>query len=351
MFTPQFPRLFFQHVVRNARRHPLLAGLNVVSVALGVSVYLAIQIANHSANQSFAASIDLVAGKANLEARAASGDLNEALWPKLARAPGVKASTPLVEGYATLPDFPGEYLQLLGVDIYTNLPFATFAVGSGSHGSWADLNLDAWLGDPRALAVTDEFAREHGLKIGDALRLQVNGHDQALTIRFLIPQTETAAGRGNSRIAAMDIGWAQELLGRVGRLSSVQLLLDRPADAESMARQLSRLVPPEVTVSAPAARSGQVERMLSSFQLNLSALSLISLLVGMFLIYNTITASVVRRRVGDRHPARRGHLSSGGAVPLPGGGAAFRGDRRGVGDRRRESPGAVSRGSRNRAGH
>ncbi len=37
--------------------------------------------------------------------------------------------------------------------------------------------------------------------------------------------------------------------------------------------------------------------MLSSFELNLSALSLISLLVGMFLIYNTITASVVRRRV------------------------------------------------------
>ena len=297
MFTTQFPRLFLWHVVRNSRRHPLLAGLNIVSVALGVSVYLAIQIANHSANQSFAASIDLVAGKANLEARSASGNFDENLLPSLSHAPGVKAATPLVEGYATLPDYPGEYLQVLGMDIYTNLPFATFAVGGPSSGDWANLDLDGWLGDPRALAVTDDFAHEHQLKVGDPLRLQVNGREQPMTVRFMIRQTDTAAGKGNSRIAAMDIGWAQELFQRVGRLSSVQLLLDRPDEAETMARQLGKLVPSDVTISTPGARSSQVERMLSSFQLNLSALSLISLLVGMFLIYNTITASVVRRRV------------------------------------------------------
>ncbi len=297
MFTTQFYRLFLWHVVRNARRHPLLAGLNVLSVALGVSVYLAIQIANHSANQSFAASIDLVAGKANLEARSASGSFDENLLPKLSHAPGVKAATPLVEGYATLPDFPGEYLQVLGVDIYTNLPFATFAVGGQSNGEWANLDLDGWLGDPHALAITDDFAHERGLKVGDPIRLQVNGREQVLTVRFLIRLTDTAAGRGNSRIAALDIGWAQELFQRPGRLSSVQLLLDHPADAETTAHALTKLVPADVTIATPGARSGQVERMLSSFQLNLSALSLISLLVGMFLIYNTITASVVRRRI------------------------------------------------------
>ena len=297
MFTHQFFRLFLWHVVRNARRHPLLAGLNVLSVALGVSVYLAIQIANHSANQSFAASIDLVAGKANLEARSASGNFDENFLPRLAHAPGVKAATPLVEGYATLPDFPGEYLQVLGIDIYTNLPFATFAVGGQSNGDWANLDLDGWLGDPHALAITDDFAREHGLKVGDPIRLQVNGREQMLTVRFLIRLTDTAAGRGNSRVAALDIGWAQELFGRTGRLSSVQLLVDRPAEAEKAAQSLRKLVPADVTIATPGARSGQVERMLSSFQLNLSALSLISLLVGMFLIYNTITASVVRRRI------------------------------------------------------
>ena len=64
-----------------------------------------------------------------------------------------------------------------------------------------------------------------------------------------------------------------------------------------MAAKLGALAPSDVTVAPPGQRSGQVERMLASFELNLSALSLISLLVGMFLIYNTIAASVVRRRV------------------------------------------------------
>ena len=297
MFTPQFPRLFLWHVARNARRHKLLAGLNICSVALGVAVYLAIQIANHSANQSFASSVDLVAGKANLEVRSPGGSFDETLLPKLAHAPGVRAATPLVEGYATLPDYPGDYLQILGVDIFTNVPFATFAIGGQAPAEWANLDPEEWLGDARSLAITDEFARQRGLKVGDPIRLQVNGRDLTLTLRYLIRLTDTAAGRGNSRVAAMDIGWAQELLGKTGKLSSIQLLLDHPQDAARTANELAKLVPSDVTVAAPGQRSGQIERMLSSFELNLSALSLISLLVGMFLIYNTIAASVVRRRV------------------------------------------------------
>ena len=65
---------FWWHVVRNmSAASPLLALLNVLSVALGIAVYLAIQIANHSANRSFAAAVDLVAGKAQLEVRGERG--------------------------------------------------------------------------------------------------------------------------------------------------------------------------------------------------------------------------------------------------------------------------------------
>ena len=296
--TTQFPRLFYRHVVRHARQHRLLAALNVFSVALGVSVYLAIQIANHSANQSFAASIDLVAGKANLEVRAPSGGFDETLLPKIAAQPGVRAATPVVEGYATLPRYPGEYLQLLGVDIFTNRPFATFAIGGGGSAAKSfNLDVDQWLGDPHAIAISDEFAREHGLKIGDPIVMQIDGREHILTVRYLIRQSDTAAGRGNSRVGALDIGWAQELLGKDGRLSSIQLLLDQPRDAVAAAGRLARLAPPDVTITPPGQRSGQIERMLASFELNLGALSLISLLVGMFLIYNTVAASVVRRRV------------------------------------------------------
>ena len=115
-------------VLRYLAQHRLLAALNIASVALGVAVYLAIQIANHSANRAFAASVDVVAGKAHLEITAPAGGLADEIFPLVRRQPGISAATPLVRGLITLPDFPGEYLDLLGIDIFSDEPFRTFDV-------------------------------------------------------------------------------------------------------------------------------------------------------------------------------------------------------------------------------
>ena len=286
--TSQFPRIFAWHVLRNLRRHRLLALLNVLSVALGIAVYLAIQIANHSANRSFAAGIDLVAGKAHLEVR---GDVDETLWPTLAKQPGVRAVTGLVEGVVTLPDFPGEYLRVLGVDLFTGEPFRTFEIG----GAGKSPPLESWMGEPGGVAVTAPFASRCGWKVGDTFRALVNSETKTLRVAALIESGDSPAD-AQPRFAAMDIGWAQELFAKPGRVTSLQLLLDDPRRAAVVAESLHPLLPPGLSAEPPRQRSAQIQNMLSAFQLNLTALSVVSLLVGVFLIYNTISASVARRR-------------------------------------------------------
>ena len=106
--------LFRWHVLRHARRRWMLAALNVVAVGLGVSVFVAIQIANGSAARAFEAGVDVVAGKAQLEVR---GTLDDAIFPGIQRSAGVRSATPLIEELATLPDYPGEYLRVLGIDV------------------------------------------------------------------------------------------------------------------------------------------------------------------------------------------------------------------------------------------
>ncbi|HEY3664223.1 MAG TPA: FtsX-like permease family protein [Chthoniobacterales bacterium] len=289
---PQYLRLFRWHVLRYLAQHPLLASLNVATVALGVALYLAIQIANHSANRAFEASIDVVAGKAQLEVRAPAGTLRDETLPKVAREPDVSAATPIVRGIVSLPAFPGEYLDLLGIDILTNDAFRTFDL---TDFQTEQFDLEQWLRGPRTVAVSEELARAHHLKAGDEVDGQVNGRTVRLTIGFLL-RTRGTSANANPHFAAMDIGWAQELLGRQGTLDSISLRLTQGSNPQKVATALRQKLPPDITVAAPAQRGEQVGKMLSGFELNLQAMSLVSLLVGMFLIYNTIEASVVRRR-------------------------------------------------------
>src|SRR6202043_3490914 len=88
----------------------------------------------------------------------------------------------------------------------------------------------------------------------------------------------------------------QENFRHLGKLSRISALLRPGADFTTVCADLRAKLPANVIVQAPDRRNRQIERMIGAFQLNLTALSLISLLVGMFLIYNTVATAVVRRR-------------------------------------------------------
>lgn len=290
-------RLLIHHVWRYHRRHLVLGGLNILGVALGVAVFTAIQVVNHSALQSFRASLDVVAGKANFVVQGEGFRLPEELFLKARQAPGVIAATPILEEVCLLNDFPGEYLQVIGLDLFTNRPFSTFVLLD------QELNLASatdFLTRPDHLAISEKLAAKLGLKIGDSLTVLARGRDLTLTIHSLIRFSEDTPG-ADEHIAIMDIASVQETFQALGQLDRIDLILDAPpaglAQAVNTAKSwLAPHLPGHAFAGTPERRSNQVETMLGAFQLNLTALSLISLMVGTFLIYNTVAASVIKRR-------------------------------------------------------
>jgi len=180
-------RFFHWQVLRYVAQHRALALLNVLSIACGVAVFLAIQIANRSASRAFAASIDLVAGKAQLEVSAPANDLRDDVFPAVQKTAGVSAATPLVRGFLSVPEFAGEYLDVLGIDVFTNTPFRTFEL---TNFAARDFDLETWLRGPSAIAVTKAFASRHALKLGDSLPVQVNGSERVLRVAFVIDNSD-----------------------------------------------------------------------------------------------------------------------------------------------------------------
>jgi putative ABC transport system permease protein len=101
---------------------------------------------------------------------------------------------------------------------------------------------------------------------------------------------------GPGEFAAMDIAAAQQALKRYGRLDRIDVAIAEGEDLARVERAIRETLPPSYLIARPGTRSEENQRMLRAFRWNLRVLSYISLVVGAFLIYNTISVSVVRRR-------------------------------------------------------
>lgn len=290
-------RLFFVHALRYHARHRVLAALNIAGIALGIAVFVSIQVVNYSALESFRASVDVVAGKANFSISSDGHLLDELLYLKALETPHASAVTPVLEDVCLLPDFPGQYLHVVGIDLFSNRPFSTYTL--------LDTKLDPqnlleFLTRPDHVAISETLAQKLGLKIGDRLRARATGREISLAIAAILHFSEDTPG-ADEHLAVMDIAGVQDTFRHPGRLSRIDLMLapknvslaQAVRDAQTF---LAPSLPPNLTAAPPDRRGAQIERMVGAFQLNLTALSLIALMVGMFLIYNTVSTAVVKRR-------------------------------------------------------
>ncbi|MDP2970831.1 MAG: FtsX-like permease family protein [Deltaproteobacteria bacterium] len=133
------------------------------------------------------------------------------------------------------------------------------------------------------------------MKKGDVLPVIFGSKKVTLNITNLL-KMEGPAKSLEGNFGLMDIAAAQEALEKVGLIDRIDLLVDPSISFDGVEKELRKVIPPGTEVRRSDTRSGQIEKMVSAFHLNLTALSLISLVVGMFLIYNAISISVIQRR-------------------------------------------------------
>jgi putative ABC transport system permease protein len=278
--------------LRHLLKHPWQVGLAILGVALGVAVVVSIDLANGSARRAFALSTETVVGRATHQVVGGPNGLDEAIYRMLRVELGVRTSAPLVEGYAAAPDRPGLTLHILGVDPLAEAPFRPYvAVGSAN-----PLDHAEFFTVPGAALIPADTARAYGLTLGDGLRLRIGARvGQARIVGLLEPADDTSR-RALDGLLIADIATAQEWLGSLGRLSQIDLILPEGDAGQALAERITAALPPGAQLVRPERRTEAIQQMTAAFELNLTALSLLALIVGMFLIYNTITFSVVQRR-------------------------------------------------------
>ena len=291
-------RVFLAHGGRDFLAHKTLTLLNIAALAVGVGAIVAIQTVNETALRSFRASLDLVAGRPDFTVEGQGFRLPESLLPIVRADPAVREATPVLQVVASLPAHPGEFLHLVGVDPFSNGELVTYRLEDALKNP---ADAIAFVSEPDTIAVTRPLADRLGLKVGDTLRAVHGGRETTLRVRFLLEPSDDLVG-ADDHLALADIATVQSRFQLGGQIDRIETLLraGSPAEKENLRQALTERIqsrlPAHARAGSPERRGREVERMLGAFQLNLTALSLIALVVGMFLVTNTVAANVARRR-------------------------------------------------------
>ncbi len=284
-------RLLHLASLRFLLRHPSQIILTTLGVALGVAVVVSIDLAIQSSREAFRISTETIAGRSTHRVVGIGGDLPDSLFARIRTQLGVRSSAPVVEGFVTTPSLPGRPLRVLGVDPFFETRFRPFLLGGAS-----ELDVSLLLADPMAVFLDRATAEELAVYEGDRLPLEVNGRSKTLRVRGILEPADELSRRALADLLVVDLATAQELLDQIGTLSRIDLILPSDASGQEKVRDIAADLGHRARLQPAGARAAGLAQMTRAFDLNLTALSLLALIFGMFLIYNTLTFSVVQRR-------------------------------------------------------
>jgi putative ABC transport system permease protein len=253
---------------------------------------VAITAANVEVLRAFERAVLTVAGSATLEVSAQDLGLDETMIEVIRRTPGVVKASPLIEEALVLPEGPHgpTSVELYGMDLLMEADQLGFRLdGGASEDAFNDLL------KRESIYVGRQLSADWSLQRGSTLEARAGSRLIRLRVAGVV-EGRDRPGSYWDRVVVMDVAAAQAVFDMIGRLDRVEIVTAPDRTVDGVADALRSVLPPSVVVQRPAQRTVQVEKMVGAFQLNLAVLSWVGLLVGMFLVYNTMSFSVAQRR-------------------------------------------------------
>ncbi|MBI4496143.1 MAG: FtsX-like permease family protein [Deltaproteobacteria bacterium] len=300
--------------LRYLPRRRSLSLLQLLGIACGVAAVVGMVLSARTALASFARAVEFLQGQATHALERPAGPLPEKILSELMGDPAVESFSPLID--RRVPLLNGEQVRFLGLDPFLDRAIRPALTPSGALSSLGREEAFSFLLGERSVLLDGSLARRLGLGPGGTLR----------TARGEFSVAGTFPNPGGEPLVLLDIFQAQKIFGLAGKVDRVDLILSDEGAFRSRWGAGFR-------VRSSRQHRGMLTGMLRSYRLNLEALSLFALFVGMFLVYNTAMFAVVSRKkdagILRSLGARRGEIISAflaevlilGALGGAGGGA------------------------------
>lgn len=289
---PAFLRTLLLLLGSHVRQWPFRTLLTIVGVALGVSASVAVRAANVDVLRSFEQAVMTVAGPTTLEVSGGETGLDEQVMTRIRTVSGVTSASPVILQTAVRMkgDQADQAVQVVGLDLVAEFNTRGFRLSQPA----TESQLMSMI-HPEAVFLGAKLAAEWKLSVDDQVDFLIGPGRRTCRVAGIL-RNESDRTAAWDRMAVMDIAAAQVTFGMIGKLDRIDIVTDENKTVEDVAQDLRTVLPSHMMVERPANRTRQVEQMVRAFRLNLTVLSWVGLLVGMFLIYNTMAFAVAQRR-------------------------------------------------------
>ncbi len=278
--------------LRHVRFQKARTMLSLAGICLGVASIVSIGIVNKSVIRSFEDSLIQATGRAALQVTGAQSGFPESIVEKVRAVPGVEYAVPVIDTEGLLSKGKERSVMVLGVDVLVDSQIRSYSL-SGDSAEIPDPLL--FLAKPDSILVTRAMAEREGIALDQKIQVETVQGTRTFRVRGILnPEGPARAMGGN--LAVMDIYAAQMAFGKEGRIDRVDVSLLRGEELETVRRRILSVLPKGYTVETPVGRTRQIEGMLGKFQTGLNLISIFGIIVGMYLIYNAVSISIVHRR-------------------------------------------------------
>ncbi|GGJ24174.1 ABC transporter permease [Streptomyces brasiliensis] len=292
----------FRTALRNVLAHKARLLMTVLAVMLGVAFVSGTLVFTNTISDAFqkssAKGFDHVDVAVQPKYQDSEGDklgrtpeLTRAMLDKSADVPGAASAIGVVQGFTAIADKDG---KLIGGGFRSEAanywdakdPRYPLTDGTAPHGR-------------DQVAIDAETAKRAGYKVGDTVRISVDGPVLTPTVSGVFTTDDGNVAAGGS-LALFDTATAQQLFGKPGTYDEIDVAA-RPGTSQSALRaQLDRALPEGLTETTTGKKladdqAEMIASSMSSMKQGLLVFAGIALFVGTFIIANTFTMLVAQR--------------------------------------------------------
>ncbi len=278
---------------RALQRRVLQSVLFVVSILAGVALVVGVDVAAESARRAFSLSLASLQGNATHEIVGGPSGVPSSLYRNLRVDLGLRTIAPVIQGTVRVGS-DDIALTLQGIDPFAEARIREYLAGAATPpapGVQAQ-SLLRLMAEPDTVLLARSLATRLYLEPGDQFVLRAARLQRTVTLVGTIEPWNEVSAQALAALVITDISTAQEIVGSPGVLTRIDLVLTDPQELA----QIQEALPPGIVIRPVESSQNNLEQLSDSFTLNLQALSLLALVVGVFLVYNIMSFSVVQRR-------------------------------------------------------